>query len=253
MAKGRAFSCLLNKHAGQEEDTSIFISDSSKGYVAAVEKLGSTEAGRSGEGTVSSAPRALPARGRGRPLSAAPGQRGWDARLRAARAWASRPTRPLHPPLPRFPRQWRGTGGGAWRAGQEGGRAGGDVASGPLRASPLRAAPGTSRFVIPGHRLVSPSSRLAPFRQVPRRRGGCEKQWSLSRFLGWCPSGKAGPAGARRACWVRRSACSPPWPLLPIFTPAPRAQPLSRVLPGGRLRTPSEPVLQSPVPAAPAS
>lgn len=67
------------------------------------------------------------------------------------------------------------------------------------------------------------------------------------------PTGKAGPAGARRACWVRRSACSPPWPLLPIFTPAPRAQPLSRVLPGGRLRTPSEPVLQSPVPAAPAS
>lgn len=122
MAKGRAFSCLLNKHAGQEEDTSIFISDSSKGYAAAVEKLGSTEAGRSGEGTVSSAPRALPARGRGRPLSAAPGQRGWDARLRAARAWASRPTGPPHPPLPRFPRQWRGTGGGAWRAGQEDGR-----------------------------------------------------------------------------------------------------------------------------------
>lgn len=98
MAKGRAFSCLLNKHAGQEEDTSIFISDSSKGYAAAVEKLESTEAGRSGEGTVSSAPRALPAWGRGRPLWAAPGQRGWDARLRAARAWASRPTRPLHPP-----------------------------------------------------------------------------------------------------------------------------------------------------------
>lgn len=111
MAKGRAFSCLLNKHAGQEEDTSIFISDSSKGYAAAVEKLGSTEAGRSGEGTVRSAPRALPARGRGRPLSAAPGQRGWDARLRAARAWASRPTGPPHPPLPRFPRQWKGNGG----------------------------------------------------------------------------------------------------------------------------------------------
>lgn len=264
MAKGRAFSCLLNKHAGQEEDTSIFISDSSKGYAAAVEKLGSTEAGRSGEGTVRSAPRALPARGRGRPLSAAPGQRGWDARLRAARAWASRPTGPPHPPLPRFPRQWKGNGGRRLE-GRAGGRLRrGDVASGPLRASLLRAAPGTSRFVIPGHRLVSPSSRLALFRQVPRRRGGCEKQWSLSRFLAWCPSGpsahwKGRPSGGEAGvlgealCWVRRSACSPPWPLLPIFTPAPRAQPLSRVLPGGRLRTPSEPVLQSPVPAAPAS
>lgn len=226
MAKGRAFSCLLNKHAGQEEDTSIFISDSSKGYAAAVEKLGGTEAGRSGEGTVRSAPRALPARGRGRPLSAAPGQRGWDARLRAARAWASRPTRPLHPPLPRFPRQWRGTGGGAWRAGQEGGRAGGDVASGPLRASPLQAAPGTSRFVIPGHRLVSPSSRLAPFRQVPRRRGGCEKQWSLSRFLAWCPSGpsahwKGRPSGGEAG--VLGEALR----LLPALAPAPHFHPCS--------------------------
>lgn len=226
MAKGRSFSCLLNKHAGQEEDTSIFISDSSKGYAAAVEKLGSTEAGRSGEGTVSSAPRALPARGRGRPLSAAPGQRGWDARLRAARAWASRPTGPPHPPLPRFPRQWRGTGGGAWRAGQEGGRAGGDVASGPLRASLLRAALGTSRFVIPGHRLVSPSSRLAPFRQVPRRRGGCEKQWSLSCFLAWCPSGpsahwKGRPSGGEAG--VLGEALR----LLPALAPAPHFHPCS--------------------------
>lgn len=159
-------------------------------------------------------------------MSAAPGQRGWDARLRAARAWASRPTRPLHPPLPRFPRQWRGTGGGAWRAGQEGGRAGGDVASGPLRASPLQAAPGTSRFVIPGHRLVSPSSRLAPFRQVPRRRGGCEKQWSLSRFLAWCPSGpsahwKGRPSGGEAG--VLGEALR----LLPALAPAPHFHPCS--------------------------
>lgn len=159
-------------------------------------------------------------------MSAAPGQRGWDARLRAARAWASRPTGPPHPPLPRFPRQWRGTGGGAWRAGQEGGRAGGDVASGPLRASLLRAALGTSRFVIPGHRLVSTSSRLAPFRQVPRRRGGCEKQWSLSCFLAWCPSGpsahwKGRPSGGEAG--VLGEALR----LLPALAPAPHFHPCS--------------------------
>lgn len=46
MAKGYSFSCLLNKHVGQEEDTYIFFSDSSKGYVAAVEKLGNSEVER---------------------------------------------------------------------------------------------------------------------------------------------------------------------------------------------------------------
>lgn len=179
-------------------------------------------------------------------MSAAPGQRGWDARLRAARAWASRPTGP--PPPPRclaFPGSGRGTGGGAWRAGQEDGRLRGrpggvrrdpqqrrgrlrrgDVASGPLRASLLRAAPGTSRFVIPGHRLVSPSSRSAPFRQVPRQRGGCEKQWSLSRFLAWCPSGpsahwKGRPSGGEAG--VLGEALR----LLPALAPAPHFHPCS--------------------------
>lgn len=46
MAKGYSFSCLLNKHVGQEEDTYIFFSDSSKGDVATVEKLGNPEVER---------------------------------------------------------------------------------------------------------------------------------------------------------------------------------------------------------------